>query len=100
MSITLTCRCQARIQVKDELAGRSVKCPKCGEVLTVPQPPAPPPAPADEDEYQLAPLEEVLKQGPTCPVCQADMPQGAVLCVKCGYHLLLRKHIGTEDTDS
>ena len=98
MSITLTCRCQARIQVKDELAGRSVKCPKCGEVLTVPQPQAPPAA--DDDEYQLAPAEDLPTRGPTCPVCQADMPSGSVLCVQCGYHLLLRKHIGTGNTDS
>jgi hypothetical protein len=35
--------CQKKLQVGDEHAGKKVKCPGCGQVLTVPVP-APPPA--------------------------------------------------------
>jgi serine/threonine protein kinase len=37
--------CQKKLQVADEHAGKKVKCPGCGQVLTVPVP-APPPAEA------------------------------------------------------
>jgi len=30
-----------------------------------------------------------------CPECDDDLPDGAVLCVKCGYHLKLRKRLKT-----
>ncbi len=48
MPISIACDCGKQLRVKDELAGRRVKCPECGEVLTVPggaaaqpRPPAP-----------------------------------------------------------
>ncbi|HVU88100.1 MAG TPA: trypsin-like peptidase domain-containing protein [Pirellulales bacterium] len=37
MAIRLTCQsCQATLEVRDELAGRQGKCPKCGTTLRVP----------------------------------------------------------------
>ena len=37
MPISLTCpSCERGLKVKDELAGRKIKCPKCSEVITVP----------------------------------------------------------------
>jgi hypothetical protein len=36
MAISLTCECGKKLAVKDELAGKRVKCPGCGELLTVP----------------------------------------------------------------
>jgi len=62
MSIMVTCQnCGKTLQAKDEWAGKSVRCPGCKEVITVPSMKAkgPPPAPAkaaakrpadDEDE--------------------------------------------------
>lgn len=36
MPITVTCRgCQKRYQVKDEMAGKKFRCPKCAEVVAV-----------------------------------------------------------------
>lgn len=36
MAITLTCpSCERALKVKDELAGRKIKCPQCGAVITV-----------------------------------------------------------------
>jgi hypothetical protein len=36
MAISLTCECGKKLAVKDELAGKRVKCPGCGNLLTVP----------------------------------------------------------------
>jgi hypothetical protein len=36
MAISLTCECGKKLGVKDEMAGKKVKCPGCGTVLTVP----------------------------------------------------------------
>jgi WD40 repeat protein len=36
MAIALHCSCGKRLRVKDEFAGKRVKCPACGTVLTVP----------------------------------------------------------------
>jgi hypothetical protein len=58
MPISVQCDCGRSLRVKDELAGRKVKCPQCDGVLLVPQPePA-----AEEPGYGLltadAPEEE------------------------------------------
>ncbi len=37
MAIALTCpACQRALKVKDELAGRKIKCPDCAAVIAVP----------------------------------------------------------------
>jgi hypothetical protein len=38
MPISLNCDCGRALRVKDELAGRRVRCPVCQAVLTVPEP--------------------------------------------------------------
>lgn len=44
MSINVSCPCGARLKAKEEFAGKRVKCPSCGQVLTMPHPtPATPP---------------------------------------------------------
>jgi predicted Zn finger-like uncharacterized protein len=51
MAITLSCpSCKNRLKVKDELAGRKVKCPKCKEVTRVPE--------LDESDVKPPPIEE------------------------------------------
>lgn len=43
MAISILCPgCQKKLKVKDELAGKRVKCPGCGQVIVVPVPAAPP----------------------------------------------------------
>ena len=91
MPIPLICRCQTRLQVKEHLAGTLVRCPKCGENLMVPRPAG---APDEEDSYELAPEVELPTKSPTCPSCNTDLAPGAVLCVNCGFHLVLKKHMG------
>jgi hypothetical protein len=53
MPITFSCDCGKQLRVKDELAGKRVKCPACGEITAVPDPEPqfevvedPPPRPA------------------------------------------------------
>ena len=36
MAINLSCECGKKLAVKDEMAGKKVKCPGCGSVLSVP----------------------------------------------------------------
>ncbi len=36
MPIVVACKCQKKLRVKDELAGKKIKCPGCGDVLVVP----------------------------------------------------------------
>ena len=52
MAVRLVCSCGALYDLKDELAGQSMQCPRCGAVQTVPLPsvaPAPAPPPPDLD---------------------------------------------------
>ena len=43
MAIPVTCQCGKKYQAKDELAGRQLKCPACGQILVVPQSHSPEP---------------------------------------------------------
>ena len=58
MAISLTCECGKKLAVKEELAGKRVKCPSCESLITVPSladepPPRKRPAAAvDDDEDQ------------------------------------------------
>ncbi|MEM1108530.1 MAG: hypothetical protein AAGH99_07555 [Planctomycetota bacterium] len=92
--------CQKKIGVKDEYAGRAIKCPGCETRIDIPLPEpqhvAEPSVPADlPDLAGLAALED---QGParvrsvaaplrTCPKCNATMSEDAVLCITCGHSL-------------
>jgi glutaredoxin len=38
MPISFPCGCGRTLRVKDDLAGRNVRCPQCSSVLTVPNP--------------------------------------------------------------
>jgi hypothetical protein len=53
MAITVVCDCGKEFKVKDELAGKKVKCPACQTVLTVPQP---------EEEMAEGPPPKARKQ--------------------------------------
>jgi hypothetical protein len=65
MAIRFTCGCGRNLAVKDELAGRAIRCPQCQDVVTVPAGQGavratPPPlrsalAELNEDEPELRP---------------------------------------------
>ena len=55
MPIDFACKCGRQFRVKDEMAGRAAKCPKCSRVLVVPAAPFPPaPAPSSFNEGQAS----------------------------------------------
>lgn len=106
MPIKVSCKCGQSFAAKDEMAGKTVRCPKCKQPLKIPGPggarrPGPtaaqphasqPAAPAgggmDDlfDEIGLAPAEPVTA-GPRCPSCGKGLPPHAILCVHCGFNL-------------
>jgi hypothetical protein len=121
MPIKVTCQCGKSFAAKDELAGRAVKCPNCQQPLRIPGAPAaapvggiaaPLPSAAPRQPAAPAPagfsppggahslFDEVgLKQAPAgssmCPGCAAPLPQGAVICIKCGYNAKLGRRMET-----
>jgi RsiW-degrading membrane proteinase PrsW (M82 family) len=54
MPITLSCECGKKLRVKDELAGRKVKCPGCGKVLIIPS----------AEENKVIPFQDEPEQKP------------------------------------
>lgn len=64
MPLRVDCpECSTQLSVRDEFAGRAVKCPKCGGVIqtTVPAAEQPPPLPAAEQPPPLPPTAPVSK---------------------------------------
>lgn len=103
MPIKVTCTCGAAFAAKDELAGRTVACPKCQQPLTIPrgtpaqrQAPAQRPAPAPVQPAPEAPsifddagMKAKQHTGQVCPSCFHPMKPGTIICVHCGYSLQL-----------
>ncbi|MCI0357834.1 MAG: hypothetical protein L0211_05020 [Planctomycetaceae bacterium] len=120
MPIKVQCACGAAFAAKDELAGRTVKCPKCQQPLAIPAAGAAPVAaqaapakqvqPAAVPRQVAAPLPSQTAPAPhpggdifaeaglkamqagmsPCPACTAPMAINAIVCIKCGYN----KNIG------
>ena len=69
MPLAIACpSCGTRLQVPDNLAGRQVKCSKCGAVMLVPGAAAPPPAPAPPAAPRIArPTAPARAPGPPPP---------------------------------
>jgi len=99
--------CGQTLEAPLEMAGESVECPSCQEVMVVPQ--------ADQEDASLqdvsfaggagTSVEDVLSQADnelpdeddgSCPECGADMEPDAVLCIQCGFHKGLGRRMSTE----
>lgn len=107
--ITFNCPgCKQSLEAPEDMAGDIIECPTCGQQITVPQPAQP----KQEGTQRLYIGEEGVIPGPAtvgpsapgesgqalnkCPNCESEMEQGAVLCVKCGFHTKLGKIIKTD----
>jgi hypothetical protein len=121
MPIKVQCACGAAFAAKDELAGRTVKCPKCQQPLAIPAggSPARPaaaarapaaagagrplgsplpsqgPPPGGGDLFAEAGLHTFQAGVQPCPGCASPLPDSAVLCVKCGYNRKLGRRMET-----
>jgi len=95
MPIKVACQCGQQFVAKDQLAGKQVRCPKCGAVLTIPQPRVAGQAGSGKHLSDL--LDDVgLRAGlRRCPGCGAEMSPAAVLCVMCGYDTRLGRRLKT-----
>ena len=118
MPIQVTCPCGQRLAVKDELAGKRVKCPKCKQPLAISgqgsqtadtpaaggkttSAPKSQKTKKDEDGGGLADLlDEVGLTAPTtgrrCPDCFADMGMEAIICIQCGFSTETGKRLRTK----
>ncbi len=104
MPIKVSCKCGQQFAAKDELAGKSVKCPKCQQPLTIGAPAAARQASAavaapsavaellDEVGFHVhkGKEDESIQH---CPACDAKISDHAVLCVYCGFHLETGKFV-------
>ena len=125
MTVKVQCgSCGKQFAVKPELAGKRVKCSSCGNPIAVPAAagaaapakPSPPrpkaaqpatsPRPAAPQSSLADILEDkapgelvkptMLRPGETlCPQCNAAVPYGGSICVKCGLDLSRGKSLKT-----
>lgn len=65
----------------------TAECPHCGKSNSV----APPAAPKETPAAPSTPSSGGTR---SCPACQAEIEQDAVLCIHCGYNLATRQKIG------
>ena len=70
MPLNLTCGCGKKLKVRDELAGKKVKCP-CGKILVVPVPVT------DEPEEIVEAIEEDKAPGKPKPTAKQPTPAWA-----------------------
>ena len=107
MAIKATCgSCSSTFNARDELAGKRVKCPKCGERMTIPAATATPVAAGRVVSKSAAvdPMEALLREakvgesihsGPICPDCATPVVPGAIICVDCGFNMETGKRLRT-----
>ena len=81
--ITVTCECGSKLRVKDELAGKKGKCPKCGRILTL--------AEQDLKIIDTAATQDTAQPSgrdkKVCPGCGARIPSLSFSCEFCGATL-------------
>src|SRR5262245_39844775 len=110
MAIAVACSCGQKFNARDDLAGKTVKCPKCQKPLKIPVPGAvakagekaeskavPAAKSAHHDLFDEVGLTE-RGEGVDCPSCGTMLPHDAVLCVNCGYNFKLKRHLQTLGT--
>jgi DNA-directed RNA polymerase subunit RPC12/RpoP len=94
MPITVSCSgCQANLRLRDEYAGKKIRCPKCKAVIQVPLSPdgaddiiETESAPEADQPVAAPPPQRPAKMQP-CPECGARIPAQAQSCPACGAEL-------------
>jgi DNA-directed RNA polymerase subunit RPC12/RpoP len=114
-TILITCpECKKQLKGPSELLGKKIRCKSCGSIFTVitgspdkaslagqpakakaaqsaPVQQAPPPRthPEDEDSKNPYKLTDIVL-GNRCPQCAAEMEEGDIICLNCGYNTRTR----------
>jgi ribosomal protein L40E len=103
MAILLDCpNCQKKLRLPDEARGVQAQCPHCEAIFDVSAPAPPPLDPNAVITVQEAGADEgaaIGIQGRICPVCNADLPREAVLCVRCGFDFRSGKKLNAVNAD-
>ncbi|QEF98812.1 hypothetical protein Mal15_28690 [Stieleria maiorica] len=103
MPIQIKCQCGKALAVKDQFAGKAVKCPACGQGIKVPTAAggkvaaatgqAAPPAQAIGAAAAGNPMNDLFDEegfgtniAAVCPSCGSAMGADAILCTKCGFN--------------
>ncbi len=98
MPIPVKCSCGKAVNVRDDLAGKAIKCPGCGKPVQVGSGSAAAPSRAMAQATAAAPpakssLDDLFTEegfdrqvAAVCPACRVEMAANAVLCTKCGYN--------------
>src|SRR4051794_8569467 len=99
MPQVVTCpHCKLKMQVPDNAAGKTVRCPqaKCAKPFQIPPPsadgirpsPKPPSLTSSGSQASLS-LSIPTPSGATttCPSCGSTLPEGAISCMDCGFLL-------------
>lgn len=103
MPIRLKCSCGKALSLKDEFAGKSIKCPGCAKVIKVPAgkpvaAAAKPPAKSELDD--LFAEEGFDRQvASACPSCGKEMKAQSVLCTNCGFNKQSGETLAAHQTD-
>ncbi len=77
MAIVVQCQCGKGLRVRDESAGKRVRCPSCGEVMLVPGEQVAPRA--------AAPSRVAPPAANACKACGKPVPVGVLVCPECGF---------------
>jgi len=111
MTIRVTCQCGQTLNVSDNMAGKSGKCPKCSQLIRIPvaeaqsatanavstkpklavppqkqtKPTAAPQAVSSTMTGLLDAAGLVQKTGTFCPHCDQPSKPGTVICTYCGF---------------
>jgi hypothetical protein len=101
-SIDITCPdCKKQLKGPEELVGKKIRCKSCKAVFTVkaPRKGAAVSQSARDDAATYA-MEDAEGKNPykmsdvvkslRCPQCAADMEDGDIICLNCGYNTLTR----------
>ena len=74
MAIVFECACGQVLKTDDEYAGQQVKCPGCGESVTIP---------AAQEKKSV------------CPSCGKPMDYDAIICIECGFSRKTGRQLAT-----
>lgn len=88
--IAVVCRCSYSTQVPEQFSGKTVACPRCGQIIGIgpmaemiaaKAPPMPRPAPSAAPSASPA-VERVRDR---CAACSAEIPIHGRQCIRCGW---------------